>query len=158
VKDTLRCNYHHKFDLSTRKRVLRPELDNLLGPDQYCSFYNMTTNSKTVVPQLFSERHLFERNRIELIRHLCRKTAVLSCRRCPIKTGVEKINNSLLIYNNFNHQMSLSKSKFWYSNNCSHFSKRVVPLAPTISDTNTSNLTLNIELKQKCWYSGIPAL
>jgi hypothetical protein len=29
---------------------------------------------------------------------------------------------------NFDHQMSLSKSKCWYSNNCLHFLKRAVPL------------------------------
>jgi hypothetical protein len=28
----------------------------------------------------------------------------------------------------FDHQMSLSKSKCWYSNNCLHFVKRAVPL------------------------------
>jgi len=31
-------------------------------------------------------------------------------------------------YLNFDHQMSLSKSKCWYSNYCLHFSKHVVPL------------------------------
>ena len=29
---------------------------------------------------------------------------------------------------NFDHQMSLSKSKCWYSNNCLHFLKGAVPL------------------------------
>jgi hypothetical protein len=28
------------------------------------------------------------------IRHQCRKTAVLSCHRCLINTGVEKVNNT----------------------------------------------------------------
>jgi hypothetical protein len=28
---------------------------------------------------------------------------------------------------NFDHQMSLSKSKSWYSNSCLHFSERCVP-------------------------------
>jgi hypothetical protein len=30
------------------------------------------------------------------IRHQCRKTTVLSCKRCLIKTGVEKMNNILI--------------------------------------------------------------
>ncbi len=29
---------------------------------------------------------------------------------------------------NFDHQMSLSKSKCWYSNSCLHFLRRAVPL------------------------------
>jgi hypothetical protein len=29
---------------------------------------------------------------------------------------------------NFDHQMYLSESKCWFSNNCSHFLKRAVPL------------------------------
>ncbi len=33
-----------------------------------------------------------------------------------------------IIGNNFNHQMSQSKSKCWYSNNCLHFLKCVAPL------------------------------
>ncbi len=32
-------------------------------------------------------------NRSTHIRHKCRKTTVLSCQRCLIKTGVEKMNN-----------------------------------------------------------------
>jgi len=32
-------------------------------------------------------------NRTELVRHHCRKTTVLSCHRCLINTGVEKMNN-----------------------------------------------------------------
>ena len=33
-------------------------------------------------------------NRTELIRHLCRKTTVLSCHKCRINSGVEIINNN----------------------------------------------------------------
>ena len=29
---------------------------------------------------------------------------------------------------NIDHEMSLSKSKWWYSNNCLHFLKHAVPL------------------------------
>jgi hypothetical protein len=32
--------------------------------------------------------------------------------------------------NNFTHQMSLNKSKCWYSNNCLQFLKRADPLIP----------------------------
>ena len=35
---------------------------------------------------------LFESNGTVHIRHLCRKTAVLSCHRCLINTGVENVN------------------------------------------------------------------
>ncbi len=66
-------------------------------------------------------------NRTEQIRHLCRRTAVLSCYRC-LKHWFWKNKQQIVINYNFNHQMSLSKSKFWYSNNCLHFSKWAVPL------------------------------
>ncbi len=55
--------------------------------------------------------------RTERIRHLCRKSAVLSCHRC-LKTLSSKNKHQFNLYYNFNHQMSVSKSKFWYSNNC----------------------------------------
>ncbi len=57
------------------------------------------------------------------IGHECRKTTVLNCHRCLINTGVEKNELYLNIYFNLFHQMSLSKSKCWYSNNCLHFFK-----------------------------------
>ncbi len=47
--------------------------------------------------------------------------AVLSCHRCLINTGVEKIELHLNIDQSFDHQKSLSKNKCWYSNNCLHF-------------------------------------
>ncbi len=47
-------------------------------------------------------------------RHLCRKTA--SCHRCGWKN-----EQHLNIVWSFEHQMSLSKSKCCYSNNCLHF-------------------------------------
>jgi hypothetical protein len=57
------------------------------------------------------------------------KTTVLSCHRYLINTGVEKILQlNIYIYNNIEHQMSVSKSKCWYSSNCSHFLKCAVPL------------------------------
>ncbi len=62
------------------------------------------------------------------IRHQYRKTTVLTCNICLINTGVEKnVQHSNIDYN-FDHQMSLSKSKCWYSNNCLYFLKRAVPL------------------------------
>ena len=33
---------------------------------------------------------------------------------------------------NFDHQLSLSKSKCWYSNSCLHFLKRAVPFKSKI--------------------------
>jgi hypothetical protein len=56
-----------------------------------------------------------------MLRHQCRKTAVLSCVRFLINSGVEKKNKNMDY--KFVHQMSLSKSKCWYSNNCLHFFK-----------------------------------
>jgi hypothetical protein len=40
-----------------------------------------------------SIRPPFLSNRTERIRHQCRKTNVLSCHRCLINTGVEKMKN-----------------------------------------------------------------
>jgi hypothetical protein len=70
----------------------------------------------------------YSNNRRVGIRHLCKKTVVWSFHQYLINTGVEKNKQQLNIYYNFNHQMSLSKSKIWYSNNFLHFSKRAVPL------------------------------
>jgi hypothetical protein len=67
-------------------------------------------------------------NRTACIRHQCRNTTVLSCHRCLTNTGVEKNEQQLNIDSNFDNQVSLSKSKCGYSNNCLHFFKRVVPL------------------------------
>jgi len=53
-------------------------------------------------------------------------TGVLSCHRFLINPGVEKVNINMDL--NYDHQMSLSKSKCWYSNNCLHFLKCAVPL------------------------------
>ncbi len=49
------------------------------------------------------------------------ETTVLSCHRCLINTGVEKNEQHLNKDYNFDPQMSLSKSKCWYPNNCLHF-------------------------------------
>ncbi len=38
-------------------------------------------------------QNTFDANGRAHIRHLCRKTTALSCHRCLIKNGVEKINN-----------------------------------------------------------------
>ena len=53
-------------------------------------------------------------NRTGCIRRQWRKTTVLSYNRCLIKTGEQYIN----ICQSFDHQMSLSKNKCCYSNNC----------------------------------------
>ncbi len=62
-------------------------------------------------------------NRTARIRHQCRKTIVISCNRCLVYTGVEKMNQHINIDLDFDHQMSLSLSKCGYSNNCLHFLK-----------------------------------
>jgi hypothetical protein len=67
-------------------------------------------------------------NRTTHIRQQCRKATVSSCYRCQINTGVEKNELHLNIDLNFEHQMSLSKSKHWYSDNCLQFRRRAVPL------------------------------
>ncbi len=67
-------------------------------------------------------------NRKGWIRHQCMKATVLNCHKCLINTGVEKIELHLNIFNNFEQQMSLSKSKCLYSYNCLHFLKCAVPL------------------------------
>jgi hypothetical protein len=59
----------------------------------------------------------YSNNRTSCIRHQCRKTTVLSCNRCLNNTGVEKNEQNFNIDYNFDHQMSLSKMKYWYSNN-----------------------------------------
>jgi len=48
------------------------------------------------------------------IGHQCRKTTVISYHRCLINTGVEKMEQHLNKDYNFDHQMSLSKSKCCY--------------------------------------------
>ena len=48
---------------------------------------------------------------------------------------------------NFDHQMSLSKSKCLYSNNCSHFLKRAVPL--TCKSTNTLAYYASVSMTKK---------
>jgi hypothetical protein len=46
-----------------------------------------------------------------------------------ISSSIEHVlEQHLNIDQNFDHQMSLSKSKCWYSNNCLYFLKQAVPL------------------------------
>ncbi len=71
-------------------------------------------------------------NRRTHIRHQCRKTTLITCQRCLINTGVEKNEQHLNIDQNFDHQMSLSQSKCWYSNNCLHLLKCAVLLVKCI--------------------------
>jgi len=54
---------------------------------------------------------------------------------------VLKNEQHLNIDYNFNHQMSLSKSKCLYSNNCLQFLKRAVPLRNCPPGVATSALT-----------------
>jgi hypothetical protein len=68
-----------------------------------------------IVPCLFSFASVanssFVSNRKACIRHRCRKTTVLSCHRCLLNPGVEKNELHLNIDKNFDHPLSLSKSK-----------------------------------------------
>jgi hypothetical protein len=80
--------------------------------------------------------------------HICRKTTLLSCHRCLINTGVEKIEQHLNIIDlNFDREMSLSKSKCWYSKNSLHFLKcavpflKIIPLARAVWQHNEHNPT-----------------
>ncbi len=87
-------------------------------------------------------------NRTAHIRHQWRKTTVLSCHRCLINTGVEKNGLCLNINQNFDHPMSLSKSKCWYSNNCLHFVK-CTQFHCQCRITFLSHLNLKMKLKLK---------
>jgi hypothetical protein len=60
--------------------------------------------------------------------HQCRKTTALRCHRCLINTCVEKNEQHINIGYNFYHQICVSKSKYWYSNNCLHVLNCAVPL------------------------------
>jgi hypothetical protein len=53
-----------------------------------CSLMKIDFGERCQIQQLFTLH-----NRTTHIRHQCRKTTVLSCHRCIINTGVEKINN-----------------------------------------------------------------
>ncbi len=48
--------------------------------------------------------------------------------------------------------MSLSKGKFWYSNNCLHFLKCVVPLGLNEADTSKSSSILIYQNKRENIY------
>ncbi len=58
-----------------------------------------------------------------------------SCLKLPqmSNTGVEKNELHSNIDLSFDHQMSLCKSKCWYSNNCLHFLKCAVPFSDLIA-------------------------
>jgi hypothetical protein len=51
--------------------------------------------------------------------------------------------NNLNVDKNFDHHMSLSKSKYWYSNNCLHFLKLAVSLKRDFFDIRTSHYLKN---------------
>ncbi len=87
-------------------------------------FYHLKENVLTCLrlkkQQSIDVRTTSITNRTACIRYQCMHTAVLSCHRSLINT-VEKMYKILNTDQNFDHQMSLSKSKCWYSNNCLHF-------------------------------------
>ncbi len=82
-------------------------------------------------------------NRTVCIRlHQCRKTTVSSCHRCLISNGV-KNELHLIIDLNVDHQMFLSKSKCWFSNNCLHYLKCIYSYLET-SGGQSLYLYLNV--------------
>ncbi len=69
-----------------------------------------------------------------------------SCLKLPqISNQLWSLKNEPRQDQNLGHQMSLSKSKCWYSNNCLHFLKCTVPLSLSslkkIHDIGTPNLS-----------------
>ncbi len=56
---------------------------------------------------------------------------------------------------NFDHQMSLSKSKCWYSYNCLHFLKRAVPLKKDKSVTILSMEQRDLKNVNNCLNTNI---
>jgi hypothetical protein len=58
-------------------------------------FYSLylAINSKSPNNSATAEAGLIASNRKASIRHQCRNTAVLSCHRCLINIGAEKMNN-----------------------------------------------------------------
>jgi hypothetical protein len=60
----------------------------LLQRDNPTKKFCATNNSMFVLQYEFITTNL-----TAWIRHQCRKTTVLTCHRCPINAGVEKMNN-----------------------------------------------------------------
>jgi hypothetical protein len=102
-------NFFLLFVLSARNRIFRSKGDFYF---HFCILF--------IFISIFNLLKIAANGRVH-IRHQCRKTTVLSCHRCLSKTGVEKNEQHLNIDNNFDHQMSVSKCKCWYSNNCLQF-------------------------------------
>ncbi len=76
-----------------------------------------------------------------------------NCHKCLINTGVEKWT-TLHIDQNFDHEMSLSNSKCWYSNNCLHFLKHAVPFrnSDVIIKSKEANHDVTIrQLEVRSW-------
>ncbi len=82
-------------------------------------------------------------NRAANIRHQCRKKAVLSYQRCLIKTLCWKNEQHLNMDYNFDHQMSLSKSK------CFKFLKCAVPLNENAQNSCFTLFELNLSIFAK---------
>ncbi len=99
-------------------------LNQLLNYHTFCDFSltrSCKTYSRPVLPPCGRSWQLIYLNRTAHIRQQCRKTTILNFPSCVAYTGFEKMNQHLNIDYNFDHQMSLSKNKCWYSSNCLHF-------------------------------------
>jgi hypothetical protein len=85
----------------------------------------------------------YSNNRTAYIRHLCRKTITLSCHRCLINTNKQHLNKDW----SFDHQMSLNKRKFWYSDNRTecirHLCRKTTVLSCNRCLINTNEQHLN---------------
>ncbi len=104
----------------------------------------------------------YSNNRTACVRHICRKTTVLSCHRCLINTNEQRLNKDW----SFEHQMSLSKRKCWYSNNrracIRQLCRKTTVLSCQRCLINTNEQHLNTDWsfehqmsprRRKCWYS-----
>ncbi len=89
---SLRCSSRvavSKFDFTWNSMLLK-NVNNCLNTNIYSfleTFSGQSSNLNLNIVHLFNTSV----NRIVNIRHQCRKTAVLSCHSCLIKTGVEKL-------------------------------------------------------------------
>jgi hypothetical protein len=69
----------------------------------------------------------FHLKRTAHIRHLCRKTTVLSCLRCLINTGIEKMNVEIYISILTSRYLQV-KGNFGIPTTVTIFSKLAIPL------------------------------
>ena len=118
------------FSINLKLAICQPILQSLLG--MFKGLYYKTSYSGKMRIKLARLSH----SCLCLIIEQCilDNNAGNNCLKLPQMSNKHwcwKNEQHLNINDNFDHQMSLSKSKCWYSNNCLHFSKRTVPLRDT---------------------------